>query len=808
MPDRLAAVGASTAVSGIDFMGVGSADETALRVHSVNAVVVQGPLDATKPVTITGGESVATVPVLPISLADWGTDDQGRQVVTLHTPFAGDFSLYRLTINSSALDSYYASVAFTFKAGCPSNLDCAQAASCYQAPVDTAPTDSLAKAFASFRAALLDYSTRAYPNWVERDEPDIGIVLAEVLSAVGDDLSYLQDRIANESNLQTATQRNSVVKLARLVDYEARPATSARTVVQIDVNSAAVRAGIAVGAPQPDGDELEFELGDGLIDPTTGELLTGFLQVDPRWNRFEHTAVPAQPRILPYWWDDSKTCLPAGTTEMWVRGHGFAFPVGDPRLGTIGIALLIDTAASTPADPPVRHVAHLTAAIEENDALFGVPVTHLAWDPTEALTAEHDLTRAVLAGNLVPAVQGRRCVETFVIDPDQADSDAARAAVARSGPDAGCGDPIPIYLHTLGQGRLAWLTAAGGSTTPEIHVEMQPVNPADPPQLWRWRRSLLNADLFEAAYTVEPVNYRDVRVERSTGLPWFEYDGDGADSVRFGTGTFGERPSTGSSFDVTYRITAGRAGNVAADSVTVIPHPLTATILYATNPFAAAGGDDEETLDHVRATAPYAFRARQFRAVRVEDYDRTAEELAWVIDAGTAMRWTGSWLTVFTTAQAKAREQLTLDEHEQLIQLLGRRRIAGYEVYTPPPRFVGLDLLIDVCAEPSALRGEVEAAILDELGTGTLCDGRMAFFAPGQLRFGAPLERSKLEAAVQGAAGVAGVVEIKYRRRGYVPDYILMPELVTVGRDQIIRVDNDPSQPEHGPIRVVIEGGK
>ena len=50
----------------------------------------------------------------------------------------------------------------------------------------------------------------------------------ELLAAVGDDLSYLQDRIAAEATLATATQRRSVVRHARLVDYEPRPATSAR----------------------------------------------------------------------------------------------------------------------------------------------------------------------------------------------------------------------------------------------------------------------------------------------------------------------------------------------------------------------------------------------------------------------------------------------------------------------------------------------------------------------------------------------------------------------------------------------------
>ena len=46
---------------------------------------------------------------------------------------------------------------------------------------------------------------------------------------------------------------------------------------------------------------------------------------------------------------------------MWVNGHGHAFPVGDPQLGTVGLALLIDTAAANPVDPPTREIVHLTA---------------------------------------------------------------------------------------------------------------------------------------------------------------------------------------------------------------------------------------------------------------------------------------------------------------------------------------------------------------------------------------------------------------------------------------------------------------
>ena len=85
-----------------------------------------------------------------------------------------------------------------------------------------------------------------------------------------------------------------------------------------------------------------------------------------------------------------------------------------------------------------------------------------------------------------------------------------------------------------------------------------PPDAADPPRPWRWRRRLLDADLFEEAFTVDPVRYLDLRADRAGGTPWFEYDGDDGDSVRFGDGVFGERPATGTEFEVTYRVTARR----------------------------------------------------------------------------------------------------------------------------------------------------------------------------------------------------------------------------------------------------------
>jgi predicted phage baseplate assembly protein len=287
-----------------------------------------------------------------------------------------------------------------------------------------------------------------------------------------------------------------------------------------------------------------------------------------------------------------------------------------------------------------------------------------------------------------------------------------------------------------------------------------------------------------------------------------DYDGDAGDTLRFGDGVFGAIPDPGAVFEVSYRAGGGALGNVAADSITKVDPAAAALVLSVTNPFAAAGGADEEPDEQVQRLAPQAFRTKQFRAVRPEDYQAAAETLPWVQRAGATFRWTGSWLTVFTTPDPLGSEELPADQHRQLIELLNRYRLAGYESYVPTPRYVSLDLQITVCARPDAFRSGVQAALLVALSASRLADGTTGFFHVDHFTFGTPLERSALEAAIQSVHGMAGVLSIQYRRRDRLPDYIEMPNTVTVGVDEIIRLDNDPSRPERGSLRISVEGGK
>jgi hypothetical protein len=812
-PDRLQYLLAGQAAptwNGIDYVEVASADQTQLRVHFLTTAPVSGTLAAANPVTICGGETIGSVAVLAIDEAhDWSADDEGRPVLRLAVAAPGDFSTYTLTILSSALDPYFDAVAFSFKANCPSDLDCATPAPACPGPEgEPVPIGYLAKDFASFRRALSDFSALRYPAWVERSEADVGVMLMEVLSAIADELSYLQDRVAAEATLATATQRVSLVRHARLVDYEPAPAIAATTTLQLDVAAGvtSIAPGLRCAASGADGRPIAFEVGGRLADES-GALTQTTYAVDPRWNAGPVDA----PNLLPYWWDRSRACLRAGATRLWIVGHGLGLVPGQ--------RLLIDTAGPTSADAPVREIVTIAPpeqapdpVSETTDPVFAVDLTRIALQaPT---TCDHDLERTHLAGNLVPAVQGARVSETFAIaDPTAPPAAAARLVAVRNAANWTPEDPRPDYRFTLDADELSWLpvvsqdadTSASVAAAPELVLGTETATGAAQP--WLWQRWLLGSGPADRVFTLTPERFSAIGA--SADETWLDYDGEGI-TIRFGDGTFGLVPPAGTAFTVTYLAGGGAIGNVPADTIVEVDpgQPQAASVLSVSNPIAATGGADAETAQQVRDRAPQAFAARPLRVVRPADYVAAAQSLPWVQQAGATFRWTGSWLTAFTTADPAEREDLTVAEIEQLSDLLDRRRLAGYESYVLAPRYASVDLRIALCAQPSAFAADVERAVLTQLRPGALADGGRGFFDHARWAFGAPLEASALLAAVQRAPGVQGVTAVSYRRRGVQPDWAPLPETIALGADEILRVDDDPSRPESGSLSITVRGGK
>ncbi len=811
LPDRLEALLAQVKkdLTGIDFIYV-SADQKTLDVF-----FVVSPDDTT--VTLTGSLTPGQIHVhsdgLPeISFALSWPMAQGRRVLRLTAAAPGDFSPYRLRIDDTRIDPFFNDVLFSFKAACPRDIDC-QPPEHECAPEEQVdyPVDYQARDFWSFRRALLDFASARYPAWQDRLEADGGVMLAEVMSAVGDEFSYVQDRVARESSLETSTQRRSLKRHARLVDYQVHDGKGATSLLDFDVkDDGQIPAGIQVKTrpDAPGAAVVTFEVGAGLADALAAT---------------KYAVVASRTKLTPHIWDASTACLPAGAVEMHVQGHHqAALPLDEDVPGhKPGRWVLLRTDPADRSLPARRHLVRLIAVKDETDPLIDDLVTHhavtrLTWEDSQALPFELDLTVLTVRGNLVPATAGRTLrtvrrpkgdVPISFVTGASADPDVAEA-VQRTGADKSI-----TYLYTLpdddGEG-LVRLGDDPRGAQPEVHL----VEHAPPNEEWFWRRALLGTNSSHRAdrhFTLDDGTWdRVVGYRRLTGeLVHRDYrSGDGA-TIRFGDGEFGRIPAKGTRFDVIYRLGNGARGNVAAEALTVFD-PVAVGLDPSdtvSNPLPAQGGVDPESSVDVKRLAPDAFRQLTYRAVRPEDYAEAAERLPDVQRAGAAFRWTGSWLTAFVTPDPRGAPALSPEVRDEVEAQIDRFRQAGRPVFVLDPHYADIDLQITVCVSVDFYAADVLQAVrIALLGKGGV-RRQKGFFHPDNFTFGVSLDRSALEATIQAVPGVRAVENMQVRRRGLF-DWSNFDDLqLAVGKDEVVRLQDDPLHPDRGTLQLIPDGG-
>src|SRR5207244_1233286 len=102
-----------------------------------------------------------------------------------------------------------------------------------------------------------------------------------------------------------------------------------------------------------------------------------------------------------------------------------------------------------------------------------------------------------------------------------------------------------------------------------------------------------------------------------------EVEEGGPAALRFGDDQHGMRPAPGTNFDASYRVGNGASGNAGAEAIAhIITHE--PAIIAVRNPMPARGGVEPESIEHVRQSAPFAFRTQE-RAVTPADYATVSE---------------------------------------------------------------------------------------------------------------------------------------------------------------------------------------
>ena len=225
------------------------------------------------------------------------------------------------------------------------------------------------------------------------------------------------------------------------------------------------------------------------------------------------------------------------------------------------------------------------------------------------------------------------------------------------------------------------------------------------------------------------------------------------------------------------------------------------------NPLPAVGGTEPESLEDVRQYAPSAFRTQE-RAVTPADYAEVTERHPSIQQAAATLRWTGSWRTVFITADRTGGAEVDAGFERELRRFVEPYRMAGQDVEIDAPRPVPLEITLRVCVKPNHFRSDLKATLLQVFSKRTLPDGRRGVFHPDSFTFGQPVYLSQIYAAAQAVDGVASVAVTQFERQGRPDPQAIADGVLKFTQLEIPRLDNDPNFPERGTFRLIMEGGK
>lgn len=857
--------------NGIDFVEVLDANQqTLLCVHFLGKMP-EGLERAN--VVIEGGRRIRNIRVVAIQLklaADYDQDDCLQVLVDQ----PGDFSTYTLRLVAldsgqatarpfPGIDARYAAATFSFKAGCPSDLDCLPSDDCPPPALPQPEISYLAKDYGSFRQLLLDRLALIMPEWKERHAPDLGITLVEMLAYVGDQLSYYQDAVGTEAYLDTARQRISVRRHARLVDYRMHEGCNARTWVCLEVSE-------PLTLPAK---EVLFLAGLEPSQNTPGRPLTldQLAEIPPESRSsvefFEPIALegaselqfrPEHNRIRLYAWGDQECCLPRGACHATLEDAWVNPPASDPAQNpekpgkgefatsetptpsagpnslparrrlqlTVGDVLIFEevkgpiTGQAADADPARRWAVRLTRVEPGIDPLYNIPVVEIEWAAEDALPFPFCLSArlpapdcrtigdiTVVRGNVVLVDHGR------TVEPPEP---LGEVPVEQITGECACDGSVievtrepgrfePVIDATPLTFRVPCLPDA---QTPAARALIQEPRAAVPQMQLVSRAAAAQATDADSAW--EP--RFDLLTSRASDRHFVvEMDNEGRAHLRFGDGELGWQPAAGERFTVTYRLGNGPAGNVGAEAIAtlVLRHTVLSGItVRPRNPLAARGGTPAESLADVRLFAPGAYRKELQRAITADDYAQLAERNAQMQRAGAELRWTGSWYEARVAVDPVGREWLPRRLQNEVAHDLHPFRRIGHDLAVRPARYVPLAIGLFVCVQPHHLKGHVEAALLEALSNRRLPDGRLGFFHPDLLTFGTGISLSRLITTVQTVAGVESVRVTRLQRWGEEANHELELGLLPIGPLEIARLDNDPSFPEHGTLTLELGGGR
>lgn len=741
----------------------------------------------------------------------------GDHILQLKVQPIGDYSTYTLKVvfmdvvldenNNPVLenkiDPLFASIDFKFRPGC-FNTNCAPISK-YEAPSQEPVIDYLAKDFDSFKHVLINAMLERVPNWQPTSEADLDQVLIDLIAADADELSDYQDRVMNEAYFGRVRKRVSLARHARLMDYHIHQGNQANTWIAVKMKS-------------DDQIPKDFGVWTGKDWQYSNAVLFKSIYDQECFKDLNELAL--------YSWGGVVTALETGSTEADIvspdgttksnaedlrdllrRDDVTALVIeeklnpesgtkrGRDKTGRQLLRLLEDDAAAELVNDPVNNVWAVRVRWQEEDKLkhrYCFVIQCPGKPSREGVSAFH--------GNLIKVTQGRPHIVTFhPVGNSLGPGDNSKfvrtdeACYERTSWGTLCRLPHPL---------LAYMNTKPGGEKPTRSTFMVEVSGfADH---WEEQSDLIESKSDDTHFIVETDEF-----DMST--------------VRFGDNVNGRALPQDAVVTCRYQVGRGSLGNVGADSLTGFDNSPTGFphVEKVWNPLDVTDGQYPEKPSEVVRRATQAYKARQLRAVTLEDYTRRAEELPGVSHAYARYSWTGSWRTVRVAIDPKGTTKLSDELREKIVNHLDAVRLIGEDLEVRCARYVALDIMLRLCAHPDYWPEDLAHELELEFSDGYTVDGRKGFFYQDSWTFGQYLHASQLIGRALAVKGMERMLLVSMRRWNpgsgeRAPTIIInsedlpVAEIVTLKVEpyEVIQVANDPSHLEYGRIEFDIQGGR
>jgi hypothetical protein len=346
--------------------------------------------------------------------------------------------------------------------------------------------------------------------------------------------------------------------------------------------------------------------------------------------------------------------------------------------------------------------------------------------------------------------------------------------------------------------------------------------PKDDPAIpfWAGAASFLHQDPREAVASVsvssEPVYTWENRYDLlGSGVDdkhfVVEIDNFGKAHLRFGNGSLGFQPPAGMTFNATYRVGNGSAGNVGAESISRLvlnQTTLSGISIKVRNPLPAQGGTQPEPVLEAKLFAPHSFRKQLQRAIIANDYQALASRNSKLQRSAGVLVWTGSWFEADVAVDPIGAGRTSQALLNEIKTSLGPYRRLGHDLHLEAAEYVPLLLTLEVCALPNYQAAHVKAALLEVFSSRVLAGGKRGFFHPDNLTFGEGIYLSKIIAAAQAVTGVECVRVKEFQRLFEAANYEIANGVLPLRPTEIAQLDNDPNFPERGRLVIHMGGGR